>query len=162
MTSALLNSTSELKALACSGPSRWRVGLLGAGYIAEPHAAVLAEIPEVLVTTVVDVQPERAARLAQRWKIPRVLANSEALAGNQDIDVAHILLPPQLHSGAASQLLAAGIHVLIEKPMAQSAEECDAIAAAARVGVVASAICEGEAEIRPRSARANLGTGLNR
>src|SRR5215831_10700375 len=127
MTSALLNSASEIKLLASTRPSRWRVGLVGAGYIAEIHAAVLAETPNAVVTTVVDLQSERAARLAQRWRIPRVLRHVEALAERREIDVAHILLPPQLHSGAASQLLAAGIHVLIEKPMGQSPDECDAI-----------------------------------
>src|SRR5947207_14662037 len=104
MTSALLHSTSKLEALACTGPSRWRVGLVGAGYIAETHAAVLAETPDVLVTTVVDLQSERAARLAQRWHIPQVLGHVEALAATREIDAAHILLPPQLHTRVQSQL----------------------------------------------------------
>jgi predicted dehydrogenase len=134
MSPALLRTASEIKIPRSTRGHPWRVGLVGAGYIAETHAAVLAETPDVLVTTVVDLQSERAAGLAQRWQVPRVLSHVEALADSRDIDVAHILLPPQLHASAASQLLSAGIHALIEKPMGQSPEECDAITAAARVG----------------------------
>src|SRR5436853_5763363 len=110
MTSALLHSTSKLEALSCTGPSRWRVAVVGARYIDETHAAILAEAPDVLLTTVIDLRSERAASpcaaVADPWG---VLSRLEALAESRDIDVARVLLPPEFHVSAASQLLSAGI-----------------------------------------------------
>ena len=113
----------------------WRVALVGAGYIAETHASVLSRSKNVEITAVVDVDRARAAAFAERWKISTILEAGQAAAALPGMaDVAHILVPPQFHMLMAAPLLSAGMHVFIEKPMAQSPVECDGITAAARAG----------------------------
>ena len=108
-----------------------KVALVGAGYIAEFHAEVLSGLDGVRLAAIVDPAIERARALAGKWRIPKVLPDVEALIAAGGIDTAHILVPPPLHRPIAETLLRAGIDVLIEKPMAESAEDCIALQDAA-------------------------------
>jgi nucleoside-diphosphate-sugar epimerase/predicted dehydrogenase len=115
--------------------ARRRVILVGAGQIAETHAAVLAGFNEVELVAVIDRVPDRASKFAKRWQIGKTFTDVAELIGSGQIaDVAHVLVPPRSHMPVASKLLRTGAHVLIEKPLAQSKEECDTIAAAAVAG----------------------------
>ena len=115
----------------------WKVAIVGAGNIAETHASVLSALPDVEITAIVDLDLKRATAFAERWKAPDVSATTEALIGAhpKTVDVAHFLVPPQLHMPVAKQLLTAGIQVSFEKSLGQSLEECNSIAAAAELGV---------------------------
>lgn len=113
----------------------WRVALVGTGYIAETHAAVLSRSKDVQITAVVDVDRGRATSFQERWKVPAIVEEGQAVAALPELaDIAHILVPPQFHMSVAAPLLSTGMHVFIEKPMAQSPAECEAITAAARAG----------------------------
>jgi predicted dehydrogenase/nucleoside-diphosphate-sugar epimerase len=94
-----------------------RVALVGAGYVAQFHRDVLAETPGVNLVAVCDADAERARAAARQWGIPNAVGAVEEL-GDLAIDVAHVLVPPDLHVKIARALLEMGIGVLLEKPMA--------------------------------------------
>lgn len=119
---------------------RRRVALIGAGNIAEAHAPVLLELEDIELIAVVDEDLQKAQAFAARWRIPRALADSATLVMNKEIDAAHVVVPPPAHRAVAEPLLRAGVHVLVEKPMATSADECDALISAARAGGAALAV----------------------
>lgn len=108
-----------------------RVGFVGTGNIAETHAAVLKSLPGVSLVAAADPNARSLASFAKRWGIPKTFSTVEEAIAAGTIDVAHVLVPPPLHKPIAEKLLAAGIHVLLEKPMAQSSAECTALQAAA-------------------------------
>jgi predicted dehydrogenase/nucleoside-diphosphate-sugar epimerase len=113
---------------------RYRVALIGTGNIAETHAAVLRGIDGVELAAVADLNRERAEAFAARWGVTRVYAEPRAIIDDGSIGVVHVLVPPPSHRSVAEPLLRAGLHVLIEKPMATTVQDCDALIAAARVG----------------------------
>jgi predicted dehydrogenase/nucleoside-diphosphate-sugar epimerase len=111
-----------------------RIGLVGTGNIADAHAEALRGLPGVEITAVVDVDDERAKRFAAGRGIARIFASVDELIAAQIVDAAHVLVPPALHRPVAEKLLRAGIATLVEKPLATSVEECDALMAAASAG----------------------------
>jgi len=106
---------------------RFKVGLLGAGYIVQAHARALAALENVQMTAVCDVSQERAREVAASFGIARVFTSVEELIAS-DCDVVHVLLPPYLHEQVTRRLLEAGKSVLVEKPMGLSAGDCKALA----------------------------------
>ena len=110
--------------------SEIRVGLIGAGYIASWHADALRATPGVSVTAVCDVSLSAAQGLAEGIGA-QAFGSVEDMIAAQVCDAVHILTPPHLHKPLAVQCLEGGLHVLVEKPVATSAEETRAIQAAA-------------------------------
>ncbi|MEO5705961.1 MAG: Gfo/Idh/MocA family oxidoreductase [Alteraurantiacibacter sp.] len=107
-----------------------RLAVVGCGAIAElGHLPGAARCPDVKVTVLVDRDEARARALADMFGVPRVETDYNALAGLAD--AACVALPPHLHRHSAEVLLGAGLHVLMEKPLATSAADADAMLAAA-------------------------------
>src|SRR5947199_2686157 len=103
---------------------RPRVALVGAGYVAQFHRDVLAEMPEVELAAVCDADPERARSAARQWFMaPAAAVTSIAGRAGLAMDVGHVVVPPDLHVPVARQLLEMGIGVLLEKPAAPSSVE---------------------------------------
>lgn len=108
-------------------PQPIRVGLIGAGYIASWHGDALKATEGAQVTAVCDLSEPAAEGLAMAYgAVP--FTSVEALITSGACDAVHILTPPQLHAGLAQQCLRAGLHVLVEKPVAVSLAETRAIA----------------------------------
>jgi predicted dehydrogenase/nucleoside-diphosphate-sugar epimerase len=105
------------------------VAILGAGYIADWHCRALRGKP---IVAVCDRAPARASALAARYSIPRAFTDLGAMLAEAKPDVVHVLLPPDRHFAAAEQVLRAGAHALLEKPMALTAGECHTLAELAR------------------------------
>ena len=100
---------------------------MGAGYISAVHAEVLKRIPSVQLSAVVDKSPSAAANFAKRWKISNVFESIEAAIAANAFDCAHILVPPDRHAEVALSALSGGKSVFLEKPMAPTVSECDAL-----------------------------------
>src|SRR5262252_4267711 len=111
--------------------AKFRVGVVGAGYVANLHLRALKDLPFVEVVGITDLNQERAQQLATRFRIPRHFQQLSNLAEVHP-DVIHVLTPPASHRVLTLQALSMGCHVLVEKPMAESAEECDEMIARAR------------------------------
>ncbi len=108
-----------------------RVGLIGAGYIATWHADALAATPSATVAAVCDLSEPAARGMAEAYGA-QPFTSVEALIESGLCEAVHILTPPQLHKPLAIQCLEAGLHVLVEKPVAESAEDTREILAAAQ------------------------------
>lgn len=107
-----------------------RVGLVGAGSIAPHHVAALRRLATVDLVGVTDVDPGRARTLAERVGT-RSYTSLSALR-EAGADVIHVLTPPDSHADVAVAALELGCHVLVEKPLATSVEDCQRIRAAAK------------------------------
>jgi len=110
--------------------SSCRVGLVGAGYIADWHVKCLATVADVAVVAVCDTAFARAEALASRCGA-RAYAALELMLAAEKLDAVHILLPPHLHYAAAKACMEAGVAVFLEKPMCATAAECEELAALA-------------------------------
>ncbi len=114
-----------------------RVLILGTGGMASNHAAAFAAIPGVQVVAGVDTRPEPLAAFNAAHGIGRGFASvDEALAWGE-FDAVSNVTPDAAHYPTTMPLLAAGKHVLCEKPLATNAADAEAMArAAAAAGVV--------------------------
>jgi predicted dehydrogenase len=111
--------------------------LVGCGGIGARHVTAGREASDtVRYATVFDTSPERIAAFRERTGLEaRVASSWEALLRDPEIDGVDLCLPNSLHATFAIEALAAGKHVLTEKPMALSIADCDRmIAAAERAG----------------------------
>ena len=107
-----------------------RVGVIGVGVMGSNHARVLTELPGVDFVGIVDPDPQQADFVAQALGC-RAFGSVAALAA-EGIDAVSIAAPTHLHRDIALDCLGRGIHVLVEKPIAQTAEEGHEIVEAAR------------------------------
>ncbi|WP_425071654.1 NAD-dependent epimerase/dehydratase family protein [Sagittula sp. S175] len=107
-----------------------RIGLIGAGYIADWHADALAATPGVQVTAVCDPRESAAKALAAQHGAT-IFTDVDDLIASGMCDAAHILTPPNIHESIATQCLSGGLHVLVEKPVAESSAATRRIAEAA-------------------------------
>ena len=106
-----------------------RIGIIGCGWIAPFHTEGLRQLGrEAEIAWVADPEAGRASDLAREIKA-HVLTDYRA--GLTDIDCAFVLVPHHLHRPVAVDCLAAGCHVLLEKPIANTLAEADAIIGAA-------------------------------
>ena len=103
-----------------------RVGLLGAGYILKAHAKAVLTSPKASLYAVCDISHHAATAAAAEYGISHIFTSIDELAAS-DVEAVHVLLPPSLHIAATRQLLEAGKHVFLEKPMGQNADDCFAL-----------------------------------
>jgi len=95
-----------------------RVGLVGAGYIADSHAAAYAADPRAELAFVTDPVVEKAVALAERYGA-RPVAHLESILA-ADVHALSVCTPSPAHADVVVAALAAGKHVLCEKPMART------------------------------------------
>jgi predicted dehydrogenase len=117
---------------------RLRIGTLGAARIT-PAALIkpAGRVPEAEVTAVAARDPDRARRFAARHGIAVVHDSYQALLSDPDVDAIYNPLPNSLHAPWTLQAIAAGKHVLCEKPFTSNEAEAAEVAAAAKsAGVV--------------------------
>lgn len=120
-----------------------RMAIIGAGNIAEIHVQSCWQLADLChITAVCDIQTDKAQQLIDSHNL-EAEAYTDIRQALQHADAATICLPPQFHCDTAVEALRAGKHVLCEKPMAASVEECDRMIAAARDnGKLLSVICQ--------------------
>ena len=105
-----------------------RVGVVGYGYWGSKHVRVLAGLPNVEVT-VVENRPPRLREAALSFPSARLATSLEEAC--RDLDAVVIATPPCSHALVARQALRAGLHTLVEKPLATSVAEAESIVAEA-------------------------------
>ncbi len=109
-----------------------RIALFGSGWIMDFHARGVLAHPRAEIVAATNWREESLSKLAKRFGIPRTTTRWEELAEDPEIEATVIATPNALHAPQATACLRAGKHVLVEKPMATSVEECDAMIGAAR------------------------------
>lgn len=115
-----------------------RVGLLGAGYIADWHCKALRSVRGARVVAVCDQSTDRAAALAQKCGAERAFATLDEMLAEAKLDAVHVLLPPTAHAAAARTLLDRGVAAYIEKPLCVRADDARDLADRAGVGAGAT------------------------
>jgi len=107
--------------------STLNVCFVGAGFIAEYHARAVRRVKGARLAGVCDASAARAQAFARKWSVPAAYSDLQQMLAEQKPQVVHVLTPPDQHCAAALAAIDAGAHVLLEKPMCVSEEECDRI-----------------------------------
>lgn len=118
-----------------------RVGIIGCGRITQlAHLRILQDAPQVRVTAIAEPDPATRDLVAGRAPGTRLVPDIGSLLSGADLDAVVIATPSQQHRAAAVAAFDAGLHVYLEKPIAPTLVEGEAIVAAWRragtVGVV--------------------------
>lgn len=114
---------------------RLKAGVVGVGNMGRHHARILAAMPDVELACVVDEDPVQATAVAARFGC----TSCSCLEDAPELDVAVVAVPTIHHTHVATQLMERGTSVLVEKPLAGSSTEAEALVrVAARNGVMLS------------------------
>ncbi len=116
---------------------RTKVAIIGAGFITDIHIESYHRfVPEAEVVAVYARKIEKAKAFAEKYKIPTWYDDIDKVINDSGCEVVDICLPNYLHAEVTLKAAAAGKHVIIEKPLAVTLEEADAmIAACKKAGV---------------------------
>ena len=118
------------------------VAVIGAGMAGKAHAAAYRSastlfgpaLPPIRLVSIGDVNPTFGGAAAQRFGYQRTDADWRAIAEADDIDVVSVVIANFLHREVVEGLLAAGKHVLCEKPLSDTLDDARAMATAADAG----------------------------
>ena len=105
-----------------------RVGVIGVGHLGRHHARILAGLPDVRLVAVLDIDQSRAERVAAETGAH---VETESARLMRAVDAVTVAVPTQAHAAVAEPFLRAGIPVLVEKPIAASLDQADAMLSAA-------------------------------
>jgi predicted dehydrogenase len=114
-----------------------RAAIVGCGRISDLHQLGYRDRADARIEAVCDRDRRRAEARAAAWGVPKVYTDFEQVLSDRDVDLVELLTPHHLHCPMTVAACQAGKHVSVQKPMALSAAEADAmIAAAEQAGVV--------------------------
>lgn len=100
-----------------------KIAFAGVGYISKIHAKAAQSLDDVELVAVVNHKQDSMAAFANEFGIVRQYQTIEALIADADVDAISISTPNYLHAPQSIVALQAGIHVMVEKPMAMNADE---------------------------------------
>jgi UDP-N-acetylglucosamine 3-dehydrogenase len=108
-----------------------RTAVIGLGVWGEKHIQALKTIPEVELVAICDTSTDRARSISSSYGVPKVYADPHELLSNEEIDAVHVVTPEPAHRGPVVEAASKGIHVMVEKPLATSLVDADAMIEAA-------------------------------
>jgi predicted dehydrogenase len=119
-----------------------RIGaaVIGTGFIGTVHVEALRRLG-ISVTGVLGSTADRGAARASALGVGRAYGSLAELLGDPDVQVVHVTSPNAAHYPHVKQILAAGRHVICEKPLAMTSEQSAEMAALARVSGKIAAVC---------------------
>lgn len=106
-----------------------KVGVVGTGALGQHHARIYSELENAELVGVFDTDVERAKEIADKHQSNAFSTMAELIA---EIDAASVVVPTDLHRAVAGELIAAGKHLLIEKPIAATSAEAEELVALAK------------------------------
>lgn len=122
--------------------TRIRTALIGCGKVGQIHAQALNSLPESEFVAACDAQLERAEAFATRYGV-RPFVDAETMFREAKVQALLIATPHPLHAAPTIAAANAGVHVLVEKPLAASLADCDAMLdAAKRAGTLLAVISQ--------------------
>lgn len=122
------------------GFSDIRAGVVGVGFIGVAHVEALRRIG-VNVKGVVGSSPERARAKAETSQLPPVYESIEAMLADPEVDAVHIASPNHVHADQTRAALAAGKHVVCEKPLALDHHDTSDLVLRAAQSKLVNAVC---------------------
>ena len=112
--------------------SKLRVGLIGVGRIADLHHLGYKDNPKADLYAVADVNESLLQRRVREWGVEKAYTDYHQLLADPDVDAVEVITPHHLHAEMGVAALEAGKHLSMQKPMAVSVQECDALIDAAK------------------------------
>lgn len=110
----------------------FKVGILGAGWIAEKMAEALAPLTDYCVYAIASRSLEKASGFAQKWNVPKAYGSYEEMVSDKDVDLVYIATPHSHHFPHTMLALEHGKHVLVEKAFTANAAEAEILIQTAR------------------------------
>lgn len=105
-----------------------RVALIGCGRATEQlHLPALRHVAEAEVVALADIDSDHLSRVADKFQVPRRYTGYQDLINDPDVEVVAVCVPAYLHKEIGSAVLDANKHAFIEKPLALSLDESDAL-----------------------------------
>lgn len=104
---------------------KFKLGIIGAGGFSNNHLNGIKGLDFVEVVAICDVVEENARNQAEKYNIPHYYTDHKELLKHEEIQAVTLPLPDQVHASIAVDAMKAGKHVLCEKPMALSREDCE-------------------------------------
>src|SRR5271166_4218385 len=96
--------------------------VVGTGFIGPVHVEALRRLG-VPVRGVLGSSPEKSQASAASCGVPKAYASFAELLADQEVAVVHVASPNRLHAGQCARAIAAGKHVICEKPLAMTSKE---------------------------------------
>jgi predicted dehydrogenase len=116
------------------------MGLVGPGFVAAHHIDAVRRLGDVEVVAIAGSSRQSAERRAREWKVDRAYGSFEELIRDPDIDVVHNTTPNHLHFPVNMMAIAAGKHIISDKPLAMNPEEALQLRDAAHKASVAHVV----------------------
>ena len=110
----------------------FKLGIIGAGWIAEKMAAALAPLEDYCVYAIASRSIEKAEAFAKKWNVPKAYGSYEEMVADPDIDLVYIATPHSHHYPHTKLALEHGKHVLVEKAFTANAAEAAVLLETAR------------------------------
>ncbi|MCI0628962.1 MAG: Gfo/Idh/MocA family oxidoreductase [Acidobacteria bacterium] len=107
-----------------------KTGIIGTGKVGHLHATALTELPESEFTAVCNVNFKGAQAFAEQYRVKAYADVEDMVAGG--VQAVTVCTPHPLHAGPTIKAARAGAHVIVEKPLASSLADCDAMIRAAK------------------------------
>ena len=105
---------------------KFRIGIVGTGRVARAHLEAIRENREdIELGAVCDIDSNKATDAAEKYDAVTIYTDYRRFAADRSIDAAIVCLPNHLHRRTVVELVRAGKHVLVEKPMAMNLQEAD-------------------------------------
>ena len=109
-----------------------RVGIIGSAFSSNIHAEAFQEVPEAVIVAASSSNKAHIEEFVRKWKIPVAVTDYRKLLDRKDVDVVVVGIPNDLHREVVVAAAKAGKHIILEKPIAHTLEDADAMIAACR------------------------------
>ncbi len=114
-----------------------RVGVIGLGAIGERLIQGFNANKHTTVTAVVDKEKERAVEMAEKLGGINWYDNHKDMLANEELDLVYVAVPPKYHHAVTMDVIDKGVHILCEKPLANSVEEAkEMLVKAEQAGII--------------------------
>ena len=124
--------------------TKLKCAIVGCGRISDLHAPGYLKNPNADIYAVCDVEKEKAQAKANEWGVKKenIYTDYTQMLKDDQIDAVELLVPHNLHAPLTIEVCEAGKHISVQKPMANSIKECDAMITAANKAGVKSRVFE--------------------
>jgi myo-inositol 2-dehydrogenase / D-chiro-inositol 1-dehydrogenase len=109
-----------------------RVGIIGSAFSSNLHAEALKEVCEARITAACSKDKDRVEDFGRRWGIPWTATDYRLLVERRDVDAVVVGIPNDLHREVVLAAAEAGKHIILEKPIAHTLADADAMVAACK------------------------------
>lgn len=109
-----------------------RVGIIGSAFSSNIHAEAFEEVPEAVIVAASSPNKAHVEEFARKWKIPAAGTDYRKVLDRKDVDVVVVGIPNDLHREVVTAAAKAGKHVILEKPIAHTLDDAEAMIAACK------------------------------